>query len=147
MNKKDTVYNDDPRIIAEMILKIPGILNKNLCLTGDLGAGKTRITQEICSVLGVKEDVVSPTFTIINVYSFVDKTCGQSHTINHLDLYRLEERTELVEIGFYDIVNSDEFTIIEWANNFRSQIPEGAVWLELGFDSNGRRIVRLENEQ
>jgi tRNA threonylcarbamoyladenosine biosynthesis protein TsaE len=84
-----------------------------ITLDGDLGAGKTVLTKGICSYFNVKDYVTSPTYTIVNEYSGDIK-------IYHFDIYRLCEEEELYNIGFYDYLEDEGISIVEWAVN----IPE-----------------------
>ncbi len=84
-----------------------------ITLDGDLGAGKTVLTKGICSYFNVKDYVTSPTYTIVNEYSGDVK-------IYHFDIYRLSEEEELYNIGFYDYLEDEGISIVEWAAN----IPE-----------------------
>ena len=85
-----------------------------ILLNGDLGAGKTTFTKGLALALGVTEEVTSPTFTIMNVYS------SGRVKLNHLDMYRVESEDELYELGVSEAVGeSDAVTVIEW-NKFES---------------------------
>src|SRR5688572_24876530 len=77
-------------------------------LKGQLGAGKTTLTQMICEQLGVKEPVTSPTYTLVNEYE------GGSGKIYHFDLYRLNKEEELEGIGFTEYLDSGNICLIEW---------------------------------
>lgn len=80
-----------------------------ILLNGDLGAGKTTFTKGLALALGVTEEVTSPTFTIMNVYS------SGRIKLNHLDMYRVETSDELFELGVSEAVGeSDVVTVIEW---------------------------------
>src|SRR5687768_17201491 len=68
---------------------------KVILLSGDLGSGKTTLTKAVCSRLGVAESITSPTFSLVNEYP--DAAGG---FIYHMDLYRLEKKEDLVQIGF-----------------------------------------------
>ena len=89
-----------------------------LALTGDLGAGKTTLTQGIARGLGVDPNyyITSPTFTIINEYP-------ARLTLYHLDLYRLETGLDTDELGLEEYLESDGAAVIEWAE----RLPEGAL--------------------
>ncbi len=89
-----------------------------VCLSGDLGAGKTVFTKGICRQLGVEEMVNSPTFTIVNEYSGANGS-----VIYHFDFYRLEEEEELLEIGFDDYLNSGAVCLMEWPEKISSFLP------------------------
>lgn len=82
-----------------------------ILLWGSLGAGKTFFSQSFCNELGVSCEVVSPTFTIANVYD-------GDYTIYHLDFYRLESTDDLVDIGFEAMLeeteNGNAVMLIEW---------------------------------
>lgn len=89
-------------------------------LNGDLGAGKTHFTQGICEGLGIAEYAVSPTFTIVNEYR------SGGTVLNHLDVYRLSDFDELIDVGFEDYLSGGGITVIEWADKFEelSELPE-----------------------
>ena len=76
-------------------------------LEGTLGSGKTYLVQYICSNWNVQEDVTSPTFTIIQNYS-------GDFSVNHIDLYRIEEQNELDQLGWEDMLYSDAVSFVEW---------------------------------
>jgi tRNA threonylcarbamoyladenosine biosynthesis protein TsaE len=89
-----------------------------LVLTGDLGAGKTQLTKGIAAGLGVEDDVSSPTFTIEMVYE------GDSCTLYHFDLYRLEDASELDDTGIFDVLGADGVCVIEWGEQFATEIGD-----------------------
>jgi tRNA threonylcarbamoyladenosine biosynthesis protein TsaE len=78
-------------------------------LSGDLGAGKTRLVKGIARGLGITARVHSPTFTLVNEYG------GGRLRLFHLDLYRLETRGQLVSAGLEEFLQPDGVTVIEWA--------------------------------
>jgi tRNA threonylcarbamoyladenosine biosynthesis protein TsaE len=82
---------------------------------GDLGAGKTEFIRAICNEFGTSDDVASPTFTLINQYrcQYNDIT-----SIYHIDLYRIEKKAELYELGLSELLEEDGAVyFIEWAEN------------------------------
>lgn len=103
-------------------------------LFGDLGAGKTTLTQGICYGLGLPkgEYVRSPTFTLINEYQ------GKC-PIYHIDLYRMETQEEIEALGLEEVLFDKGVTILEWAEKLLS--PEDGQTLGLGIDA--RVEVRL----
>lgn len=94
---------------------VPGQL---ITLTGDLGVGKTVLTQGIAMGLGVKEPVNSPTFTIAQVYE------SGRIPLYHLDVYRIGDISEMDEIGYEDYFYGEGLCIIEWAELIRELLPE-----------------------
>ncbi|MBP2651130.1 MAG: tsaE [Firmicutes bacterium] len=109
-----------------------------ICLSGDLGAGKTLLTQGIAAGMGTECSVTSPTFTIMQVYD------DGRVPIYHFDLYRLDIRDELDNIGFEEYIGRDGVAIIEWADKFPAAMPKEYLWLEItiGKDST-ERIIRI----
>jgi tRNA threonylcarbamoyladenosine biosynthesis protein TsaE len=108
-----------------------------IALTGDLGAGKTCLTQGIARGLGVPECYViaSPTFTLINEYP------GKELALYHLDVYRLTGPEDLEAIGYHEYLISRGVTVIEWAEKVSEAIPEDAVCITFSYiDENMRRI-------
>ena len=105
-----------------------------LCIDGDLGVGKTVFTKGFAKGLGVEEDVVSPTFTIIQIYD------EGNLPLYHFDVYRIGEPEEMYEIGFEDYFYGEGVCLIEWASLIEELLPENAVRikiekdLEKGFD-------------
>ncbi len=83
-----------------------------ILLYGPLGAGKTLFSQGLCQQLQVKEDVVSPTFTLVNTYT------GGFFTVHHLDLYRVEPDHDLDDIGIpyilEEVFSGEAVALIEW---------------------------------
>ena len=97
-------------------------------LFGDLGAGKTTLTQGICLGLGLNEGeyIRSPTFTLVNLY--------QGHIpINHIDLFRLDSLAEIEALGLEEYLFSNNVSLIEWPEKLRQESdPRGN--LELGIE-------------
>lgn len=81
---------------------------ETILLDGDLGAGKTTFTKGLAAALGVKDEVTSPTFTIMNVYE------DGRLPLCHLDMYRLESSDEIAELGVSDTAPENAVTVIEW---------------------------------
>jgi tRNA threonylcarbamoyladenosine biosynthesis protein TsaE len=108
-------------------------------LIGDLGVGKTVLTQGIAKGLGIDEPICSPTFTIVQVYE------SGRIPFYHFDVYRIGDVEEMDEIGFDDYVYGEGLTMIEWANLIEEILPEHYSQitiekdLERGFDY--RRIT------
>lgn len=111
-------------------------------LFGNLGSGKTQFVKGICGFFNVKDTVSSPTFIIVNEYSGYYENPGNILRINHFDLYRLKNISELKEIGLESYVNDSSVCIIEWpeiADEFlRGNIMK--VYLYHGENENERII-------
>jgi tRNA threonylcarbamoyladenosine biosynthesis protein TsaE len=92
-----------------------------VALAGDLGAGKTTLTQAMCAGYGVTDPVTSPTFAIVHRYD------AMRSPVYHLDLYRLERPSELVNIGWDEIVISHALVIVEWPERAGDLMPADHV--------------------
>jgi len=84
-------------------------------LIGPLGSGKTLFIQAICKYFKVDEIVTSPTFTIMNQYT--GNHANKEFNLIHIDLYRIKNREELVELGFNELLGTpNSIFLIEWAD-------------------------------
>ncbi len=107
-----------------------------LCLEGDLGAGKTLFVQSLARTLGVEGEVTSPTFNLMNIYEGICR-------IYHFDLYRLENETELEDIGFYEYTEEPEgIVVIEWPDKFPESLPDDYV--EVHIERIGEKSRQFE---
>jgi tRNA threonylcarbamoyladenosine biosynthesis protein TsaE len=86
-----------------------------ILLYGELGSGKTFITREFVALLGSKAEVSSPSFSLINQYD-------GDPSINHIDLYRINNVMELPNLGLEDILTSSSIIIIEWPEIIENHI-------------------------
>jgi tRNA threonylcarbamoyladenosine biosynthesis protein TsaE len=95
-------------------------------LVGRLGAGKTHLVKGIAMGLGVGNDrtVNSPTFIIVNEYA------GRV-PIHHLDAYRLNAATELLDLGFEDMCAGNAVVIVEWADRVPAALPADTAWITI----------------
>ena len=110
-------------------------------LSGDLGAGKTQFVQGVARALGVPEsEVTSPTFNILLTYDGSDAQ-GNPLTLNHFDLYRLENEEQLVDIDFAGVLESGGVCFIEWADKFPAAMPEDRLEVAITADTEGVRTI------
>ena len=111
-----------------------------ICVEGDLGAGKTVLARGIAKGLGINEYITSPTFNIINIYETEDII------FNHMDAYRMTDPEMLYDIGFDEMVESADLTVIEWSNLITEAIGEYSVRVNmLRGNSEEKRIIILES--
>jgi tRNA threonylcarbamoyladenosine biosynthesis protein TsaE len=89
-----------------------------IAMSGELGAGKTTLTQEIAKLLGVKEKIISPTFVIMKKYQTNNKNFKK---LIHIDAYRLNNSQELLNLGWQELVSDkNNLIIVEWPE----RVPE-----------------------
>ena len=86
----------------------PLLKYKLVFLEGELGSGKTTLIKQFCKELGFKNQVTSPTYPLLNIYKNNEKN------IYHADLYRLKNIDEINELGFYELVESNNWFFVEW---------------------------------
>lgn len=108
-----------------------------ICLTGDLGAGKTAFTRGFARFFGIERGVSSPTFIIMHKYI-------GSETINHYDLYRINDYDELVDIGFEEQLESG-ISLVEWPDNFMEFLPENKITVEITRLGENDRLIYTED--
>lgn len=136
-DRKITSLNvEETQRIAAALAKVvvPGTV---IALEGDLGAGKTHFTQGLARGLGVGEAVTSPTFNVMSVYD------QGRLPLYHFDLYRLEDALELEGIAFYDYVEADGVSCIEWAAKFPEEIPAQALWISITTREDNVRSIEV----
>jgi tRNA threonylcarbamoyladenosine biosynthesis protein TsaE len=95
-----------------------------VALTGDLGTGKTTLTQYLALGLGIGQRVTSPTFTIIKEYH------EGKLPLYHFDVYRIQEE-ELWELGYEEYIDGKGVTVIEWADKIGEHLPEEAIRIHI----------------
>ena len=144
MNKKLTLSSlEDTKNLGQEIAK--EILKRKdksafiIFLDGDLGTGKTTLVKEIIFALGIKEKVKSPTFTIIEPYELNDKN------IYHIDLYRINDPSELEIIGLREYLNESEAIIfIEWPEKSFGFLKKFNLKISLKHSSEKERKCKIE---
>lgn len=134
--------------IINKIVDIKGDEAKIISIFGDLGVGKTTLTQEIGRIIGVKENIISPTFVIMKMYNLNKK---QSSFINtsfdklvHIDAYRLKDETELNQINF-DVLSKDKnnLIIIEWPEIIEKSLPKNTLRILLNHKDETTRTIKI----
>ena len=103
---------------------------------GSMGAGKTTFISALCRVLGVGDEVASPTFTIVNEYRTAD---GQA--VYHFDFYRIERLQEVLDIGYEEYIDSDGICLMEWPEKIEDILPEDTLKVHIEEQPDGSRVV------
>ena len=133
INESKKLSNEKARIIA---------------LDGDLGAGKTTLTKAICKILGIKKDIISPTFVIMKYYN-LGKSKGESLSpsikrLIHIDAYRLNNADELLKLGFDEISkNKENLIIIEWGERVRQCLGNNVLNIKLNHKDENTRTIQF----
>lgn len=126
----------------EFAKEIAGKLNKDdvIVLTGDLGSGKTKFVEGILDYFGLKDEISSPTFTIVNEYQKDDIK------IFHFDVYRLENEDEFYAIGGEEYFGKG-ICLIEWGEIIEDALPKNCkrITFSRDLENEDRRVLKLEN--
>ena len=132
------IYLDNDKETREIGFKLGKLLKPGsiVCLIGDLGAGKTTMTQSLAEALEVEDYITSPTFTIVNEYE------GKM-PLYHFDVYRIGCSEEMYDIGFDEYINGEGVCIIEWANIIEDILPDDYLKIELKYKDIGREMTLI----
>lgn len=108
-----------------------------ISLTGDLGVGKTTLAQSICQGYGVAEPVTSPTYALVHRYD------AERSPVYHVDLYRLDNESQLTNIGWDDLLGERALVIVEWPERAGSRMPADHLHIDLAYlaDDPDRRVL------
>lgn len=109
-----------------------------VALIGDLGVGKTCLTQGIARGVGLDPDQVvnSPSYILINEYA------GRT-PIYHIDLYRLQRLEEIVDLGLEEYLEGDGICVIEWADRMEKLLPENYIQIRMAGEDEFTRTIEV----
>ena len=114
-----------------------------IALEGELGAGKTTFTQAFATVLGVHENVKSPTFVLMKHYKLTNVI--NYHTLYHLDCYRLNNSADLLSLGTSDIIQrAGNIVLIEWAERVADILPKSHWVVHIDHVAEHDRNIKIE---
>jgi tRNA threonylcarbamoyladenosine biosynthesis protein TsaE len=104
---------------------------------GKMGAGKTTFIKALCKLLGVEDEVNSPTFAIINEY----RSATTAELIYHFDFYRIKKLEEVYDLGYEDYFYSGALCFIEWPELVEELLPLDAKKVTITENSDGSRTI------
>lgn len=111
-----------------------------LCLSGELGAGKTAMARGVARGWGSSHRVTSPTFTLINEYPRDE----DGRILYHMDSYRLDSEEDVLSAGVEDILLDGETIMIEWPEQLGTFMPADKLWISLLTIEETKRRIRME---
>lgn len=112
-----------------------------IALTGGLGAGKTTFVQGFAKGLRIKEKIISPTFVLIRQHQIPDT----NRTLYHIDLYRVEKKDELKNLGLEELLNeSNHLILIEWAEKAKELLPKNTIWVSIEIVKENIRQISVQ---
>jgi tRNA threonylcarbamoyl adenosine modification protein YjeE len=141
--KKTFKKNDIDAVAAEILGSLRHSESATLvALSGDLGAGKTALSQAVARALGVQGAVISPTFVIMKIY---DTKHPAYKRLVHIDAYRLESSSELERLGWRELLaDPANLILIEWPEKVPEAIPSGALRVTLSHVNDDEREIELD---
>jgi len=104
-----------------------------ICLSGDLGAGKTTLVQGIAKGWGSTDGATSPTFVLVNTYRRADGA-----VLNHLDAYRLQDALEAEALDLDNLIEAGPL-VIEWPEKILAALPESNMWIAMDWVGDEHR--------
>lgn len=127
--------------VAKNLLELVGNRRK-IAFYGEMGAGKTTLIRVLCRCLGAGEVAASPTFSLVNTYSY--QKDHQIFRIHHLDLYRVNRLEETLDFGIEEYLSDPYFCLIEWPEIIETLLPEDVVRVRIETsEESTRKIVFL----
>ncbi len=133
--------NDLPALAPKLLAALHG--RRKIALYGEMGAGKTTLVKALCQHLGVQENTASPTFSLVNQYSYTEAD-GATSLFHHLDLYRLRSAQEAFDIGLEDLLYDPWYCVIEWPQLAEPLFPEDMARIDIEIlGETERRITVL----
>lgn len=132
MDVKKIEIKDLEKIATNLIKMVGDRLSDGavvITLSGDLGSGKTTLTQTIGKQLGIKNKIISPTFVIMKKYPLKNKKFKE---LIHIDTYRLEKKEDIIHLGWEKIISENgNLVIVEWPELIEELIPQNAIKIKL----------------
>lgn len=120
------------------IITLPAVV----VFKGELGAGKTTLIKELCSQLGVKDHVSSPTFSLVNTYH-IPTANPASTLLYHIDLYRLAGEAEAADAGIDELLFEKNNCLVEWPDRIPHLIPADAIHVHISHESRDLRKIEV----
>ncbi len=138
---KNEIVEIAKEILHSLVANSSKLTASVLALSGDLGAGKTTLTQTIARELGIIENVISPTFVIMKRYKLKAKSYK---LLIHIDAYRLNSHIELEKLGWAELIADPEnLILIEWPERVPELIPEHAHRVNLSHKDDDTREIQV----
>jgi len=126
-----------------------------ICLTGELGSGKTTFAQGVLRGLGAKGPYTSPTFVVMKHYkkrisnfkfqisNQIQSSRYKIQNIYHVDCYRVGPK-DILDLGWEEIISGkDNIVIVEWAEKIRRIVPKNSIWIKFSHIENNKREVKI----
>lgn len=135
---------DDTILLGEKIAKLL-TPTSCICLNGELGCGKTLIISSICKTLNTFQNISSPTFSIVNEYTYIKENTEKK--IFHFDVYRLKDIEDYINnigMSYFD----EGICLIEWGNMIKDILPQNTIYIDFSKDmeKENKRYIHIYKE-
>ncbi len=117
---------------------LSNINTRFLLFNGTMGSGKTTLIKAIVSKLGSTDSVSSPTFSLVNEYKI------NNSIAYHFDFYRIENETEVLDIGIEDYFLKDSWCFMEWSEKIPNLIPDNVNYINFKVLDDGNRTIEID---
>lgn len=114
---------------------------KKIVFVGEIGAGKTTLIQAFCRHFQVEDQVTSPSFSLVNEYSYLLPGTKQTAFIYHIDLYRLKNLDEALDMGIEEYLDKEDYCLIEWPGIIASLLPDDIVRINIEIKADSTRKI------
>lgn len=111
--------------------------SKYILFSGEMGTGKTTLIKKLALLLGSKDKVSSPTFSLVNEYE------GKAQSIYHFDFYRIEDESEAYDMGFEDYLDDEHYVFIEWPEKIPNLWPYHYTRIDIEAKGTDYRLLTL----
>lgn len=112
-----------------------------IAFRGNLGAGKTAFVRGLAAGLSVAGEVSSPTFALVHEYT------GDTVTLYHFDMYRINDFEDLYSTGFFDYLETDAILAIEWSEQIQQVLPKHTITVEIQYVNDQERTIIIHSER
>jgi len=142
-NEPLAITSNSPKQTLNIAREFAKLLSggEKIALLGELGSGKTTFVKGVARGLGIKKKITSPTFVLAKLYQFGGKP---KRFLHHLDLYRLNQHSELADLGLAEIMDGKtDIVLVEWAERAQKYFPRGSVIIKIAPPKGKNENVRL----
>lgn len=138
MMLKVNSLNDLEKVSRDFLLEVGDA--KVFAFQGEMGVGKTTFIKSLCKILGVEDDINSPTFAIVNEYESkqIDKP------IYHFDFYRINDIGEVFDMGYEDYFYSNSYCFIEWPEKIDGLLPLDTIMVTITENEDSSRTINIQ---
>ena len=130
-----TYQLDNLEQLSQQLLEV--FSSKVIVFQGDMGSGKTTLIKALVKTMGATDVVYSPSFSLVNEYE------TPQGTVSHFDLYRINDVSEIWDMGFEDYLMPDHWVLIEWPEQILDVLPADYNTIQIKIDNNSSRSLKL----